>query len=64
MAIAAESADLAYFENVEITRFASINIALHQALMAATFRRLIQSLEERVGASGVDLGRRRDLASG
>jgi len=66
MAIAAvfPSRDFAYCEKTEITQHASVNIAMHQATPAATFRCPIQSLEERTGAGGADLGRRRGLASG
>ena len=66
MAIAAvfPSGDVACFEKTEITQYASINIAIHQATPAASLRRPIQVLEERVGAGGADFGRRRDLASG
>jgi uncharacterized protein GlcG (DUF336 family) len=55
IAVVSPSGDLVYFEKMDNTQFASINIAIHKARAAATFRRPTQSFEERVGAGGVGL---------
>ena len=55
IAVVSPSGDLVYFEKMDNTQFASINIAIHKARTAATFRRPTQSFEERVGAGGVGL---------
>ena len=55
ISVVSPSGDLVYFEKMDNTQFASINIAIHKAKAAATFRRPTQSFEERVGAGGVGL---------
>ena len=55
IAVVSPSGDLVYFERMDNTQFASINISIHKARAAATFRRPTQSFEERVGAGGVAL---------
>src|SRR5262249_18000824 len=55
IAVVSPSGDLVYFEKMDNTQFASINISIHKAKAAATFRRPTQSFEERVGAGGVGL---------
>src|SRR5262249_4940182 len=53
ISVVSPSGDLVYFEKMDNTQFASINIAIHKARAAATFRRPTSSFEERVGAGGV-----------
>jgi uncharacterized protein GlcG (DUF336 family) len=55
IAVVSPSGDLVYFEKMDNTQFAPINISIHKARAAATFRRPTQSFEERVGAGGVGL---------
>jgi glc operon protein GlcG len=53
ISVVSPSGDLVYFEKMDNTQFASINISIHKARTAATFRRPTLSFEERVGAGGV-----------
>ncbi len=53
VAVVSPSGDLVYFEKMDNTQFASINIAIHKARVAARFRRPTASFEERVGQGGV-----------
>jgi len=55
VAVVSPSGDLVYFEKMDNTQYASINIAIHKARAAATFRRPTSSFEERVGQGGVGL---------
>src|SRR5207245_9471888 len=55
IAVVSPSGDLVYFEKMDNTQFASINISIHKARAAATFRRPTLSFEERVAAGGVGL---------
>jgi uncharacterized protein GlcG (DUF336 family) len=54
ISVVSPSGDLVYFEKMGNTQFASINMAIHKARAAATFRRTTSGFEERVGA-GVTL---------
>ena len=53
--VVSPSGDLVYFEKMDNTQFASINISIHKAKAAATFRRPTLVFEERVTAGGVGL---------
>jgi uncharacterized protein GlcG (DUF336 family) len=55
ISVVSPSGDLVYFEKMDNTQYASINISIHKARAAATFRRPTLSFEERVGAGGVGL---------
>jgi glc operon protein GlcG len=55
IAVVSPSGDLVYFEKMDNTQYASINIAIHKARTAARFRRPTSSFEERVGQGGVGL---------
>ena len=55
IAVVSPSGDLVYFEKMDNTQYASINIAIHKARAAARFRRPTASFEERVGQGGVGL---------
>ena len=55
IAVVSPSGDLVYFEKMDNTQYASVNIAIHKAKAAATFRRPTSSFEERVGQGGVGL---------
>jgi glc operon protein GlcG len=57
ISVVSPSGDLVYFEKMDNTQYASINIAIHKARTAATFRRPTLSFEERVsqGGAGVTL---------
>jgi glc operon protein GlcG len=55
VAVVGPSGDLVYFEKMDNTQYASINIAIHKARAAARFRRPTQSFEERVAAGGAGL---------
>ena len=55
IAVVSPSGDLVYFEKMDNTQYASINIAIHKAKAAATFRRPTQSFEERVAAGGAGI---------
>src|SRR5260370_30399989 len=52
ISVVSPSGDLVYFEKMDNTQFASINISIHKARATATFRRPTLSFEERVGAGG------------
>src|SRR4051812_47409205 len=52
IAVVSPSGDLVYFEKMDNTQYASINIAIHKARAAARFRRPTPSFEERVAAGG------------
>ena len=53
IAVVSPSGDLVYFEKMDNTQYASVNIAIHKARTAARFRRPTSSFEERVGQGGV-----------
>jgi uncharacterized protein GlcG (DUF336 family) len=53
--VVSPSGDLVYFEKMDNTQFASINISIHKARAAATFRRPTSGFEERVAAGGVGI---------
>ena len=53
IAVVSPSGDLVYFEKMDNTQYASVNIAMHKARAAARFRRPTSSFEERVGQGGV-----------
>ena len=55
IAVVSPSGDLVYFEKMDNTQYASVNIAIHKARTAARFRRPTSSFEERVGQGGVGL---------
>jgi len=55
ISVVSPSGDLVYFEKMDNTQFASINIAIHKARAAATFRRPTASFEERVAAGGAGI---------
>src|SRR5437764_9785439 len=55
IAVVGPSGDLVYFEKMDNTQYASVNIAIHKARAAARFRRPTSSFEERVGGGGVGL---------
>jgi uncharacterized protein GlcG (DUF336 family) len=55
IAVVSPSGDLVYFEKMDNTQFASINISIHKARAAATFRRPTLSFEERVAAGGAGI---------
>lgn len=55
IAVVGPSGDLVYFEKMDNTQLASINIAIHKARTAARFRRPTSSFEDRVGQGGVGL---------
>jgi uncharacterized protein GlcG (DUF336 family) len=55
VAVVGPSGDLVYFEKMDNTQYASINIAIHKARAAARFRRPTSGFEERVAAGGVGL---------
>lgn len=55
IAVVSPSGDLVYFEKMDNTQYASINIAIHKARAAARFRRPTSSFEERVAAGGAGL---------
>ena len=54
IAVAGPSADLVYFERLDLCQFASIAISQHKARAAATFKRPTKVFEDRVasGAAG------------
>jgi uncharacterized protein GlcG (DUF336 family) len=53
ISVVSPSGDLVYFEKMDNTQFASVNISIHKARAAATFRRPTSSFEERIAAGGV-----------
>jgi len=55
VAVVDPNGDLVYFEKMDNTQYASVNIAIHKARTAARFRRPTSSFEERVGQGGVGL---------
>jgi glc operon protein GlcG len=55
ISVVSPSGDLVYFEKMDNTQYASINIAIHKARTAATFRRPTLSFEERVSAGGAGI---------
>jgi len=57
ISVVSPSGDLVYFEKMDNTQFASINISIHKARAAATFRRPTSTFEKRVadGGAGITL---------
>ena len=55
IAVVSPSGDLVYFEKMDNTQYASVNIAIHKARTAARFRRPTSSFEERVAGGGVGI---------
>jgi uncharacterized protein GlcG (DUF336 family) len=55
IAVVEPSGDLVYFEKMANTQYGSVQIALHKAKAAATFRRPTKVFEERVAAGGAGI---------